>query len=94
MKKNLITAILMTVVTTVLLGIIYPLVVTAMAQTIFPDKANGQLIQREWQDRWLQHHRPAVRRARITSTRGPRRQETATMPPTPAARISAPPIRS
>ena len=46
MKKNLITAILMTVVTTVLLGIIYPLVVTALAQTLFHDKANGQLIQR------------------------------------------------
>ena len=46
MKKNLITAILMTVVTTVLLGIIYPLVVTALAQTLFHDKANGQLIHR------------------------------------------------
>jgi potassium-transporting ATPase KdpC subunit len=44
MKKNLITAMLMTIVTTVLLGIIYPLVVTAMAQLLFPDKANGQLI--------------------------------------------------
>lgn len=46
MKKNLITAVLMTVVTTVLLGIIYPLVVTGLAQLIFPKKANGQLIQR------------------------------------------------
>src|SRR6266849_7108318 len=47
MKKNLITAIRMTVATTVLLGIIYPLVVTAMAQVLFPNKANGQLIQRD-----------------------------------------------
>src|SRR5215470_10482880 len=46
MKKNLITAILMTVATTILLGLIYPLVVTGLAQLIFPDKANGQLIQR------------------------------------------------
>jgi K+-transporting ATPase ATPase C chain len=46
MKKNLITAILMTVVTTVLLGLLYPLVVTGLAQVIFPDKANGQLIKR------------------------------------------------
>jgi K+-transporting ATPase ATPase C chain len=46
MKKNLITAILMTVATTVLLGIIYPLVVTGLAQLIFPEKANGQLIQK------------------------------------------------
>jgi len=44
MKKNLITAVLMTIVTTVLLGIIYPLVVTALAQVMFHDKANGQLI--------------------------------------------------
>ena len=47
MKKNLITAILMTVATTVLLGIIYPLVVTGIAQVLFRDKANGQLIQRD-----------------------------------------------
>src|SRR3977135_3738081 len=47
MKKNLITAILMTIATTVLLGIIYPLVVTAMAQVLFPNKANGQLIQKD-----------------------------------------------
>src|SRR5215470_10969969 len=46
MKKNLITAILMTVATTILLGIIYPLVVTGLAQLIFPKKANGQLIQK------------------------------------------------
>lgn len=44
MKRNLITAVLMTLVTTVLLGIAYPLVVTALAQVLFHDKANGQLI--------------------------------------------------
>jgi K+-transporting ATPase ATPase C chain len=43
--KNLITAVLMTVVTTILLGLMYPLVVTGLAQVIFPDKANGQLIR-------------------------------------------------
>lgn len=43
--KNLITAILMTIVTTILLGLAYPLVVTGLAQVIFPDKANGQLIR-------------------------------------------------
>ncbi len=47
MKRNLITAILMTIVTTILLGIIYPLVVTALAQGLFHDKANGQLISRD-----------------------------------------------
>lgn len=47
MKKNLITAILMTIATTILLGIIYPLAVTALAQLIFPRQANGQLIHRD-----------------------------------------------
>jgi K+-transporting ATPase ATPase C chain len=42
--KNLLTAILMTIVTTILLGLIYPLAVTGIAQLAFPDKANGQLI--------------------------------------------------
>jgi K+-transporting ATPase ATPase C chain len=46
MKKNLITAILMTIATTILLGIIYPLVVTVLAQLIFPKQANGQLIHK------------------------------------------------
>jgi K+-transporting ATPase ATPase C chain len=46
MEKNLITAILMTVATTILLGIIYPLVVTGLAQLIFPKQASGQLIRR------------------------------------------------
>lgn len=45
MRRDLLTAILMTVVTTILLGVVYPLVVTALAQVIFPDKANGQLIR-------------------------------------------------
>lgn len=44
--KNLRIAILMTVATTILLGIIYPLVVTGLAQVLFPHKANGQLIER------------------------------------------------
>jgi len=45
MKKNLVTSVLMTLATTVLLGIIYPLVVTGLAQALFKDKANGQLIE-------------------------------------------------
>ncbi|HET7871942.1 MAG TPA: potassium-transporting ATPase subunit KdpC [Terriglobales bacterium] len=47
MKKNLITAVLYTIVTTVLLGLVYPLVVTGLAQLLFKDKANGQLISKE-----------------------------------------------
>ena len=43
MKKNLITAFLMTISTTILLGVIYPLVITGVAQVLFKDKANGQI---------------------------------------------------
>jgi potassium-transporting ATPase KdpC subunit len=43
--KNLLTAVLMTIVTTILLGLIYPLVVTGLAQVIFPAQANGSLIR-------------------------------------------------
>jgi len=44
--RNLLVAALMTVVTTVLFGIVYPLAMTGLAQAIFPAKANGQLIER------------------------------------------------
>ena len=43
MKKHLITAFLMTIATTILLGVIYPLVITAVTQVLFKDKANGQI---------------------------------------------------
>jgi K+-transporting ATPase ATPase C chain len=43
MKKHLITAFLMTIATTILLGVLYPLLITVLAQTLFRDKANGQL---------------------------------------------------
>ena len=46
MKKNLITAFLMTIATTILLGLIYPLVITGLAQVLFHDKANGQILHR------------------------------------------------
>jgi potassium-transporting ATPase KdpC subunit len=46
MKKNFLISVLMTVATTILLGLIYPLLVTALAQLFFHEKANGQLVQR------------------------------------------------
>ena len=49
MKKHLVTAFLMTVATTVLLGLVYPLVVTGLAQVFFHDKANGQIVYRQGQ---------------------------------------------
>jgi potassium-transporting ATPase KdpC subunit len=47
LTRNFIVAVLMTVVTTLLLGVIYPLAITAIAQVLFPDQANGQLIERD-----------------------------------------------
>ena len=44
MKKHFVTSILMTIVTTVLLGLVYPFLVTGIAQLIFPKQANGSLI--------------------------------------------------
>jgi K+-transporting ATPase ATPase C chain len=49
MRRNLITAVLYTIVTTVLFGLVYPFVVTGIAQVLFKDKANGQLIQQNGQ---------------------------------------------
>lgn len=47
MKKHIITACLYTVVTGVLLGLVYPLVITGIARVAFRDKADGQLIVRD-----------------------------------------------
>src|ERR1700722_16178864 len=44
MKRNFLISIWMTAVTTLLLGIIYPLVATALAQWMFPRQANGEMI--------------------------------------------------
>ena len=46
MKKNLITAVLMTIAMTIVLGILYPLLITALAQVLFKNKANGQILTR------------------------------------------------
>jgi K+-transporting ATPase ATPase C chain len=44
MKQNLRIAIIMTLVTTVLFGLLYPLAVTGLGQLFFPAQANGGLI--------------------------------------------------
>ena len=46
MKRNLLTSILFTVVTTVIFGLLYPLGITGLAQVLFHDRANGQLIEK------------------------------------------------
>ncbi len=44
MKKQIVTSLLYTIITAVLLGIGYPLVLTAISRVAFPAKANGQLL--------------------------------------------------
>jgi potassium-transporting ATPase KdpC subunit len=46
---NLRVSVLITLVTTVIFGLIYPLAVTGVAQLLFPHKANGSLIQKNGQ---------------------------------------------
>jgi potassium-transporting ATPase KdpC subunit len=49
MRNALIVAIRYTIVTTILLGVLYPLAVTVLAQLFMRDKANGELIVRNGQ---------------------------------------------
>ncbi len=49
MRRNITIAVLYTVVTTLIFGLVYPFVVTGLAQLMFHDKANGQLIHRNGQ---------------------------------------------
>ncbi|HTQ97836.1 MAG TPA: potassium-transporting ATPase subunit KdpC [Candidatus Acidoferrum sp.] len=49
MTKNLKIAIRFTVVTTVVFGLGYPLLVTGLSQAIFPKQANGSLIEKNGQ---------------------------------------------
>ena len=46
MKKHLLIALWFTLVTTLMFGILYPLAITGLAQVLFPNRANGQLIER------------------------------------------------
>jgi len=44
--RTLAVALRMTIVTTIVLGLGYPMLVTGLAQALLPDQANGQLIER------------------------------------------------
>ena len=44
MRRHLTTAILYTLITTIIFGVAYPLLITGLAQMMFKSKANGQLI--------------------------------------------------
>jgi K+-transporting ATPase ATPase C chain len=49
MKKHILTAALYTAITAILLGLVYPLVITGLAHVFFREKADGQLITRNGQ---------------------------------------------
>ena len=46
MKKHIVTACLYTAITAVLLGLVYPLLITGLARLAFPKQANGSLVVR------------------------------------------------
>lgn len=46
MRKHLMISVLYTIVTAVLLGIVYPVAMTVLAHVLFRDRANGQLVTR------------------------------------------------
>jgi K+-transporting ATPase ATPase C chain len=46
MKRHLVTACLYTAITAVLLGIVYPLVITGISHLAFPAQASGELVRR------------------------------------------------
>jgi K+-transporting ATPase ATPase C chain len=45
MRRQLLTGLRMTVVLTILLGLVYPLVMTAAGQVLFPRQANGSMVK-------------------------------------------------
>lgn len=71
MKQHLRIAILMTLVTTVIFGLLYPLAVTGLSQLLFPRQANGgmivqhgqlvgsRLIGQPFSSAWYFHPRPS-----------------------------------
>jgi len=44
MRKHFTTAILYTAITAILLGVVYPLVITGLAHLLFPKQASGELV--------------------------------------------------
>ena len=60
MKRDLTTALLIFLLMTVITGLVYPGVVTAIAQVVMNDKANGSLIDARRQDGGFIVDRPAV----------------------------------
>jgi K+-transporting ATPase ATPase C chain len=56
MRRQLLPALIMVLFTTIVLGLVYPLVVTGIAQVAFHDKAEGSLVEKDGEvvgSRWI-----------------------------------------
>ena len=65
MLKQLRPAVVSLLLFTLITGVVYPLVVTGIAQVVFPHQANGSLIVMDGKAVWLGTDRPAVRRPQV-----------------------------
>ncbi len=92
MKKNLITAVLMTLVTTVLFGLLFPLVITGLAQVLFPEPGEWRIGDAEWQGGGIAIDRAIILLRQAIFTRVLRAQERVMMQAIPADRILGQPI--
>ena len=81
MKKDIITSAIGILVLTLLLGIVYPLVVTGRQPGRVPGQRQRPEGLRRRQARRLEDHRPALRRRRSSSTASRRSTRTATRSP-------------
>jgi K+-transporting ATPase ATPase C chain len=85
MKKNLLISLWFTMVTTVMFGLIYPLVVTGLSQLLFPGKANGQLLERNGKQIGSRIIGQAFTGPATSIHARPRQQRETDMTPLPAA---------
>ena len=68
MIKELGPGLRLTLIFTVLTGLLYPAVMTGVSELIFPKQANGSLVTCQWESCRIKPHRPAFRQAGVFSS--------------------------